>query len=523
MPQNAQPPTGPGPRLLHVGRASASPPGEAATARGLPWQVGLFLAAYAVTRTGDLLAGTALLWWLLTDTGSAGRAALLPAVAGLVGVLAGPLGGTIADRVGRRTAALVSDGLRALLYAAMAVLAAAGELTLPRTLAGVVLARLAGGPYEPALFGLVPELAGPSRLERVNGWMEAVTSGSALWGPALAGLAYTAWGLPVLLALNAGSFLVSAAVLLITVPGRRAARAGAPSHLHRGGQAPAPALGDPSPRAEEGLRPRLGPARVAGQGTPESGGAPPGTMDSEGGTAGSSPATRGSRLETPDPSGRTGFWHDLWDGWRLVRRDTLLSYDTAVGVSMNFFIPMIVMTIPVLAWDRFGGDPRVYGVLQGALPLGMAVGARLAEPLLGWCSRGERYLLIVAAPLPLLLLLPVAPHPLAAGAALVLAGTAFGLSNVYVASTLQRRIPATHRARAWAVLLAVQTALAPVGQGLAGLIADHGGVNVAVAVATGGAFTSLLLTRRLPGYRVFLEALRTAAGEEPPMAQRAVP
>src|SRR3954464_14076697 len=84
----------------------------------------LLLAGLAVSACGDWLYNVALLAFVFDRTGSATWVAVTTAARVLPMLVAGPLGGVLADRYDRRGLMLAADLVRALLMVALAAVAA---------------------------------------------------------------------------------------------------------------------------------------------------------------------------------------------------------------------------------------------------------------------------------------------------------------------------------------------------------------------------------------------------------------
>ena len=143
--------------------------------------------AFLGSTLGDWALSTALLVFAYQQ-GGATLVGIWGGVRFLVMAVAAPLGGTIADRMSRRTFMLVNDGTRLVLVVAAAVCVSAG------TPAAVVLALgllvgVVGSSFHAAQSGLTPELAeGPQQLTASNATTEILESIGLFVGPALGGL-----------------------------------------------------------------------------------------------------------------------------------------------------------------------------------------------------------------------------------------------------------------------------------------------------------------------------------------------
>jgi MFS family permease len=169
----------------------------------------------ALSRLASLTAGSAayiaLISAIYQETGSAlwVSAALF---AGVVGSVVGaPAAGWIGDRFERRRVMVGSD-------LAAAVVAAAMALTIDSALALTLLFGLLAvveSPFEPSSASAMPNLVPPESLPRANALVAGTTSASYLLGPLLGGLLLgVGASAPQLLAVDAASFLVSAALVV---------------------------------------------------------------------------------------------------------------------------------------------------------------------------------------------------------------------------------------------------------------------------------------------------------------------
>ncbi|PBO19763.1 MFS transporter [Streptomyces albidoflavus] len=188
-----------------------------------------FLAGGALARTGDELAGPALLLAGFAVAGSSATGALLLAALTVPAVLGGPLVGVLLDRA-RCPGRLLAGAL--LLYALGlgAAAAVAGRAPTAVTLACAV----AAGLFAPALAGgwsaQLPRVAAPGGLPAATARDAATFHLAGLAGPALAAL-LAAWTLPWAPAALAVALLLLAVPLAWRLPGSPPGRAcvGAPA------------------------------------------------------------------------------------------------------------------------------------------------------------------------------------------------------------------------------------------------------------------------------------------------------
>ncbi|MFI2673328.1 MFS transporter [Streptomyces albidoflavus] len=186
-----------------------------------------FLAGGALARTGDELAGPALLLAGFAVTGSPATGALLLAALTVPAVLGGPLVGVLLDRA-PRPGRLLAAAL--LLYALGLGLTAfsAGRAPVAVTLACAA----AAGLFAPALAGgwsaQLPHVAAPGGLPAATARDAATFHLASLAGPALAAF-LAAWTLPSAPAALAVTLLPFAAPVAWRLPGPGRARTAAPA------------------------------------------------------------------------------------------------------------------------------------------------------------------------------------------------------------------------------------------------------------------------------------------------------
>ena len=171
--------------------------------------VRVLVLAFLLSNTGSGIASVALAYLVYDRTGSAvWLAATLLFNFGITGFLT-PVAGHIADRFDRRRVMIVSDALSAAIWVAFVFV----REPAPLVALGFV-ASIASLPFWFAVDAAIPNLVPEEDLPWANGTIGAARSVSKIAGPALGGLLYTAADGPgVAFAINAGSFVVSAAIV----------------------------------------------------------------------------------------------------------------------------------------------------------------------------------------------------------------------------------------------------------------------------------------------------------------------
>jgi len=123
--------------------------------------------------------------------------------------------GACVDRINRKRVMICTDCARALVIASLPLLASLGLLSVWWIYAvSFVNATLTIG-FTAANFAALPSLVEPDDLVAANGYMQASFSMASIIGPLVAGLLLVRVPLPLLLLIDAASFLVSTASLLL--------------------------------------------------------------------------------------------------------------------------------------------------------------------------------------------------------------------------------------------------------------------------------------------------------------------
>ena len=170
---------------------------------------GLLFLASAGSGLGTYLAATALTLdiYARTDSGLWVAALLiadfLPIV--LVGLLLGPL----FDRLSRRRLMIASDLSRVAVFAALPFVDSPAGIVGLAAVAGV-----ATGFFRPAAYAGLPNLVPDDELTNANSLLQTIENGAWMIGPVLGGVMVSLWSPSVPYAVNAVTFLVSAALVM---------------------------------------------------------------------------------------------------------------------------------------------------------------------------------------------------------------------------------------------------------------------------------------------------------------------
>jgi MFS family permease len=185
----------------------------------------LLFSGQAVSVVGDRMAVLALAFGVLEIGGSASEVGLVLAAGAFPLVATVLAGGVVADRASRRAVMVTADLVRVASQGAMAALLITGaaEVWMLALLAGMTGA--ATGFFSPASTGLLPEIVLAEQLQPANGLRASAVSTGEILGPAIGGILVAAAGAGWAIAIDAGTFLVSAACLaMLRAPARAVAR-----------------------------------------------------------------------------------------------------------------------------------------------------------------------------------------------------------------------------------------------------------------------------------------------------------
>jgi MFS family permease len=391
---------------------------------------------------GDCIVIVALALFVIELTGSATDLGLVLAASSLPLVAFLLIGGVWADRLPRHRVMVVTDLVRFSLHALLAVLIFSSAVRIWQLIAIEALFGTAEAFFRPAANGLLPQTVPEAEIQQAQGLSSLSNNIGEFAGPALATALVLGLGAGWAFALDAATFLLSAALLSRVRPRRREI---VPSLLAEPAPSPAP-LAEPSP----GLPPEGAPA----------------------------PA---------------GVWADIRDGFREVRsRDWVWATLAAFCVALFTGLAPWFVLGPLVAREQYG-EIGVYGIVSAVLGIGTIAGSLLG---IGWRPRFP-----IRAAMLAIILWPAAAVLYAIGAtlwlvvpAMLIGGGGIALFDVWWTTALAERIPADKLSRVSSYDWMVSLALLPLGYVLAGPLASAlgsvdvllgGSVLAAIALALG--------------------------------------
>ncbi len=405
---------------------------------------------------GDNIVLVALALFVVGLTGSASDLGLVLAAHALSLVAFLLLGGVWADRLPRHRVMIVTDLVRFTLHATLAALIFTGSVRIWEVIVIEVIFGGAEAFFRPAANGLLPQTVPEADIQQATAITTMSNNVSEFAGPALATALVLGAGAGWAFALDAATFLASAAFLSRVRPRSRAAHSGSRA-AHSGGP--------PSAAANE---------------------------------------TEGAAVLAPEA--QVGVLEGIRAGSREVRSRvwvwaTLASFCVALFCGLA---PWFVLG-PLVAREQYG-HIAVYGVVEAALGFGTIIGSFVGVL---WRPRFPMRQAMLA-----ILVWPPAAILYAAGVTLVLvipatilAGVGFALFDVWWLTALAERIPPQALSRVSSFDWMVSCALLPLGYVLAGPLAGHLG---AVDVLIGGSALAFVASALglLPHETRMLERLR---------------
>ena len=178
------------------------------------------IVSMGLSSGGDWLYNVALVIFVYEQTGSPGWVAATTVTRLAPYVFLGPIGGAIAERHDVRRVMVISDVVRAVLMGLLALVAAAGG-SAGFAVVLSFLATAAGTAYLPCVARGLPELVREQHLAAANSVSSTVQNVAVVIGPAIGGLVLVLGSTTWAFALNALTFVASAAVLrgIRSIPG----------------------------------------------------------------------------------------------------------------------------------------------------------------------------------------------------------------------------------------------------------------------------------------------------------------
>jgi MFS family permease len=394
----------------------------------------LLWTGQTVSMLGDGAFSVALAWQVVLLTGSAAAMSAVLVAEAMPRLLFMLVGGVLADRLPRRLLLLVSDAGRALAVGTIAVVGTLGRLQLWHLVALALVFGLADAFFSPAYQSIPPQLVEVEALASANALTAAGRQISQLAGPAIGAACIAVAGPAAAFAFDGATFVFSAFCLVCV-------------HVLRVVRVP----------IDAGRRPSMVRSMV----------------------------------------------RDVREGLSYVLRSPWLWVTITIGSLLNIGITPFSVVLPKLV--RYVYDTGVW--LLGATLAVSSVGSLLATIAIGQSRRLHRRGLIAYAGVivsslglaafgapPILAILGVRLPPesdvVAALAGAALVGAGLGTFSIIWDTVLQELIPIEMLGRVSSLDFLGSYAFAPIGLGLAGVLADR--IGAAQVFVAGGALVLVL-------------------------------
>ncbi|HOY68254.1 MAG TPA: MFS transporter [Candidatus Ozemobacteraceae bacterium] len=176
---------------------------------------GLLWLAQLVSFIGEGIMQTAMIWWVITKTGSGTTVGFILSVSFLPAVLIGPFAGTLADRLPAKLLLIGADLFRACLVGGVAVMAWHQSLSIPLLLGMCGMLAAAGVFHSPTTLTVIPRVVPAERIDEAMALHTIVRDISKLAGPALGGAIIARWSVAEAFAAHAACLVVSSVCVAI--------------------------------------------------------------------------------------------------------------------------------------------------------------------------------------------------------------------------------------------------------------------------------------------------------------------
>jgi DHA3 family macrolide efflux protein-like MFS transporter len=167
-----------------------------------------------VSQLGSQAYSIAMMFWLMEMTGSSGVMSLILIMTILPSVLIGPFAGVVADRYCRKKIIVITDVIRGFMVLPVAAMMYAD---VQNTAVAITIFGFTGmicgcchAFFSAAIQASIPDFAGPDKLMKTNALFQSTSQVTGILGQALGGILFRVLGAPLLILLDALSFLLSA-------------------------------------------------------------------------------------------------------------------------------------------------------------------------------------------------------------------------------------------------------------------------------------------------------------------------
>ncbi len=183
---------------------------------------GLVWSGQLISQIGDGVSKLALLWFVYAVTGSPLKTSVIGLLQTIPPIVLGPMIGVYVDRLPKKVLLITSDLMRALLIGLIPCLIPVESFTVSILYVLVLLHAIASAVFGPSLTASIPTFVPKMQFTAANALLQGTTSLGIIFGPAMSGLGIAAYGAQEVLCLNAATYVVSAACLMLVRFGKPA-------------------------------------------------------------------------------------------------------------------------------------------------------------------------------------------------------------------------------------------------------------------------------------------------------------
>lgn len=385
----------------------------------------LLFAGQTISTLGDTFYAVALPWLVLTTGGNPQELGIILTAYGLPRIGTVLLGGVLSDKLRPRRVMLLADTARAVLVGILAMLGIWGHPVFWQLLAVAIPLGAFEGLFLPASFVMLPDILDDATLQAGNSLNFSSTQLANLVGSGVAGIIVGAVSSGVALAIDAGTFVVSAVSL-------------AAMRLKK----------------------------------PVTAASPTGVMVE---------ATASTKkTETSESEPVPGFW-------QILRGSALVQVAFVVAVIANLtFGGMVEVALPVLAHSSLKAGATGFGLMLAAFGGGALIGSITTGMFSKLRHRGVISLLAGLAQALAVTLIPFSGGLVGAMLCLFLMGFTNSITNVLFITLMQENLPHAQLGRFMGIILFASFGSYPVSVLLAGILITHTGPAIMFPVS--GAF-----------------------------------
>lgn len=202
---------------------------------------------------------------------------------------------------------------------------------------------------------------------------------------------------------------------------------------------------------------------------------------------------------------KKSFWGDLKAGLTYIRTNPFARSVVILAPMLNFFANGIGVLLPVLAVKVWKASPVAFGSLEGAIPLGFALGA---AAIMAMDKRLRRRGLWMGGGMiltgPLMVLMALVPGVIPAVPVALVIGIVLSLSNVLLMVAMQTQIDPEVQGRVFGTMGSLVQVASPLSMVAAGFLGDFfGPIPIIIAAGVGMGVTGIIGITAMKAIRTY--------------------